>query len=129
MDWLYLLGAFIFPIVFILWRPRLRVSPATMRVRFTASVVAVWLLIILWNTRGTIASGGEDVDVDRMGTTQESTSSWEADAPTDSAVIVLLGWVPGLVYSGLLILARKGLEPPPVEILDTGSDSESMLHR
>jgi hypothetical protein len=43
---------------------------------------------------------------------------WSADAKGDAGLMLALGWVPGLVYAGLLMLARKAVEPPPVEVVD-----------
>lgn len=108
MGWLYLLGAVIFPPVFILWRPRSQASPVALRLRLAGAVAVVWLLTILWSARSSIYTG-EMVETDALATPQE-TSVWSTDASSDTSLIMLLGWIPGLVYAGLLMLARKGLE-------------------
>ncbi len=115
MGWLYLVGALIFPPVFILWRPRTPVAPARMRLRFAAAIVVVWMLLMLWSIRESF--GDEDVtETESMATTQESVL-YTADAPSGSTLVVLLGWVPGLVYAGLLMLARKAIEPEPQQVM------------
>lgn len=116
MGWLYLLGALVFPPVFILWRPRTRVPPARMRLRLAGGVVVVWLLVILWSVRGSISD--EQLDETKSMEPTQELSIYSADAPSDSSLILLLGWIPGLVYSGLLMLARKGLERQAPEVLD-----------
>jgi len=118
MGWLYLLGALIFPPVFILWRPRSRVPPERLRLRIAGAVVVVWMLMILWSIRGTIAEGAADVEVERSATTQETSTNWQAEASGETSLIMMLGWVPGLVYAGLLMLARKAMEPQEAEVIE-----------
>lgn len=145
MGWIYLLAAFAFPPVFILWRPRSVLSPRERRVRIAGSVVVVWMLMILWSLRGAERSADEygpegygggnvtsavstrpsatsrPVARDEVGPTDqpvEATPTLSYAGPSDSGPILLLGWVPGLVYTGLLLLARKGLEPTPVEVIE-----------
>ena len=116
MGWLYLLGALVFPPVFMLWRPRTPVVPARLRLRFAASVVVVWMLIMLWSVRSSITDG-EVTESEGFSATDE-TSVFSAEAPAESTLILVLGWVPGLVYAGLLSLARKALEPQQSNIIE-----------
>lgn len=115
MGWVYLLGALLFPPVFILWRPRTRVAPARMRLRFAASLVVVWMLLMLWSVRGSIANT-EITETQGMATSQES-GVFATDASGETSLVVLLGWVPGLVYAGLLMLARKAFEPEQPDVI------------
>lgn len=119
MGWLILLGALVFPAVFMLWQPRTRLRPGQLRVRVAGSVVAVWMLIMLWNVREAASRGeGNDYRVEKRTTTAETSESWQVDANADMSLIVLFGWVPGLIYCGLLVFARKGMERPAVEVFD-----------
>ncbi|QOV90136.1 hypothetical protein [Humisphaera borealis] len=117
MGWLYLLGALVFPPVFILWRPRTPVPPARLKLRFAAAIVVVWMLLMLWSVRASFADD-ELIETAGLASTQES-SAFSTEAPAESTLIVVLGWVPGLVYAGLLSLARKALERPAQEIIET----------
>jgi hypothetical protein len=157
MLWIYLLGALVFPPVFILWRPRERLSPRAQRFRLAASVVVVWLLAILWSLGGALQAGPkEGMDIDernysdpllprpsdrgddgdpeapaRLPTTvparapkepgdpdeisdkkdQDIAWGWTYEGPPDTALTLMLGWIPGLAYAGLLMLARRSLAP------------------
>jgi hypothetical protein len=133
MPWLFLLAALLFPAVFILWQPRSPLAPKAMRLRVAAAVVTVWMLMILWTVRPTLSGSSdmEGVEHDYTPPTAPAADGQPAEAPEkdvrydhfsqapiDAGLVLMLAWVPGLVYAGLLVLARKGLERPPVEVID-----------
>ncbi|MDB5295417.1 MAG: hypothetical protein JWO31_1400, partial [Phycisphaerales bacterium] len=131
MGWIYLLAAVAFPPAFVLWRPRDPVPPGRLRVRVAAAVVVVWLVAILWAVQPVArsaggGSGGGAADVPAAnptdGVPDDGSSTpppdLTADAGSDAPLIALFGWVPGLAYAGLLLLARKAIERPAVEVLD-----------
>jgi hypothetical protein len=133
MPWLFLLAALLFPAVFLLWQPRAALTPRALRLRVAAAVVTVWMLMILWTVSPTLWGSGDMGGVERDYTppaapaaegrqadTPEKDVRYDhySHAPIDAGLVLMLGWVPGLVYAGLLVLARKGLERPPVEVID-----------
>ena len=163
MPWIYLLGALVFPPVFILWRPRERLSPQALRFRLAASVVTVWLLAILWSFGGALrADAKEGMDIDErnysdpllprpndrnvddpatpLPTTvparapkepgdpdeisdrkdQDIAWGWTYEGPPDTALTLMLGWIPGLAYAGLLMLARRSMAPQTQEGFEYG---------
>ena len=84
------------------------------------AVVVVWLLAILWSVPGALAGSAQDeVYVEQRATTQQTGDTWQpdsetwlADAPIETSLALLLGWIPGAVYAGLLLLVRKAVEEP-----------------
>jgi hypothetical protein len=59
------------------------------------------------------ARGNEPTDPDT-----DVSFNWSLDAPADAGLMLALGWVPGLVYAGLLMLARKAMEPPQATVVE-----------
>ena len=57
----------------------------------------------------TDAAPADDVDV---------AYDWRGEATGYAGLMLALGWAPGLVYAGLLLLARKAIEPPQAEVVD-----------
>ncbi len=152
MPWIYLLGALVFPPVFILWRPRERLSPGALRFRLGASIVVVWMLAILWSLGSGLTAGpkeGTEIDErnysdplvgpekkDRDAATsglpatlptrapkepgdpdevserkdQDIDWNWSYEGPQDTRLTLTLGWIPGLAYAGLLLLARRSMQ-------------------
>ena len=118
MGWIYVVAALVFPPVFVLWRPREPVPPSRMKVRVAGAVVVVWMLLILWSMRGVpTGAGSVAAPATSPAGDRETVERWEVDAPSGAPLAMLLGWVPGLVYAGLLILARKSVERPAVPAL------------
>src|SRR4051812_6607132 len=153
MPWIYLLGALAFPPVFILWRPRERLSPGALRFRLGASIVVVWMLAILWSLGSALNAGTkEGIEIDErnytdpvLGPRQRDLTDenrnalpatlparppkepgdpdevsgkkdedidwgWSYEGPQDTRLTLTLGWIPGLMYAGLLLLARRSFE-------------------
>ena len=55
---------------------------------------------------------------------------WSAEAKGYAGLMLALGWAPGLVYAGLLLLARKATEPPTVEVVgEPGRDDGRGPHQ
>ena len=120
MALLLLAGALIFPPAFILWRPRTPARPGVTKVRVAGAVVVVWMLSILWAVPGAMTGqAGDDVYLEQRVTTKPATGpaesideTWLADAPPETSLALMLGWVPGAVYAGLLLLVRRAIEGP-----------------
>lgn len=64
------------------------------------------------------ANGTPDPAARPGGDAADLALTWSYDAPRYSGPVLMFGWVPGLVYTGLLLLARRAVEPPPPEFID-----------
>lgn len=53
---------------------------------------------------------------------QDIAWDWSVNAPLDTGWMLLLGWIPGLAYAGLLFLARRGLEPRETQLIEGYGD-------
>ena len=47
---------------------------------------------------------------------------WTVDAPLDTGWMLLLGWIPGLAYAGLLFLARRGMQRKQAQLIGDAID-------
>ena len=47
---------------------------------------------------------------------------WSLDAPPDTGLMLMLGWVPGLFYAGLLFLGRTALQRPQTQVVGAYDD-------